>query len=92
MAIKEEKRQIVLRNVLRLLRKNTGTLHIVASAAKGLLTGNFSRSLLSKVFDLDPHSSSPVEDLVAEALLSSLEEEDIDEIFRRYAKRKGLEF
>ena len=92
MALDEEKKQIVLRNVLRLLRKNTGTLHIVASAAKGLLTGNFSRPLLSKVFDIDPHSTSPVEDLVAEALLGGLEEDDIDEIFRRYAERKGLEF
>ena len=92
MSLQEDKKKLVLKNVLRLVRKNMGTLHIVASAAKGILTGNFSKSLLSKVFNFDPRSKLPVEDLVAESLLSGLSEEDIEDIFRKYAKRKGLEF
>jgi hypothetical protein len=48
--------------------------------------------MLSRVFDVDPESEQPVEELVAKSLLNTLEKEDIEEIFRRYAKRKGLDF
>ncbi len=92
MPIEPGKKQFILRCVLRLLRKNSNVFHLLSSTAKGLLNGNLSKQLLSRVFDVDPQSDLPAEDLVAEALLNGLDENDIEEIFRRYAQRKGLEF
>lgn len=92
MAIQEDKKKVLLLCVLRLVRKNSNAFHLVGSAVKGLFSGGFSKQLLTKVFEFDPESELPVEDLVAEALLNGLEEEDIEDIFRRYARRKGLEF
>ena len=92
MPIEKNKKSIILRGVLRLVRKNSNSFHLMGSALKGLFTGNFSKQIVSKVFDFDPKSELPAEDLVAEALLNGLEDEDIEEIFRRYAQRKGLEF
>ena len=92
MPIKKDKKNVILRCMLRLVRKNSNTFHFMGSALKGLFTGNFSKQIVSKVFEFDPQSDLPVEDLVAESLLNGLEDEDIEEIFRRYAQRKGLEF
>ena len=92
MAIQEEKKIIIKRCVLRLVRKNLSTFHMVGSAIKSLFSGSFNKRLVSKVFGFDPRSELPVDDLVAESLLNGLEEEDIEEIFKRYAQRKGLDF
>jgi hypothetical protein len=92
MPIQKDKKAIILRCVARLVRKNSNALHLLGTAIKGMLAGNFSKRMVSKVFGFDPRNELPVEDLVAESLLNGLEEEDIREIFKRYAKRKGLEF
>jgi hypothetical protein len=92
MAITADKKKVIASCVLRLVRKNSGTLHILSSSVKALFSGNFSKRLVSDVFDFDPASDLPVEDLVAESLLNGLEQEDIEEVFRRYAGRKGLKF
>ena len=92
MAISEDKKKVIASCVLRLVRKNSGTLHLLTSAVKALFSGNFSKRFVSGVFDFDPASDLPVEDLVAESLLNGLEQEDIEEVFRRYARRRGLEF
>jgi len=92
MAIQEEKKEIIERCVLRLVRKNVSTFHMVGSAMKSLFSGSFNKRLVSKIFGFDCRSELPVDDLVAESLLNGLEEEDIEEIFKRYARRKGLDF
>jgi hypothetical protein len=92
MPIETDKRRIIIRCILRLLRRNSSTFHLVSSAFKGLLNGNLNKQIVSRVFDVDPQSDLPVEDLVAEALLNGLDESDIEEVFRRYARKKGLEF
>lgn len=92
MAISGDKKKIIASCVIRLVRKNSGTLHLLTSALKALFSGNFSKRVVSDVFGFDPESDLPVEDLVAESLLNGLEREDIEEVFRRYARRKGLEF
>ncbi len=92
MAIQNDRKRIILSCVIRLVSKNSNAFHLMGAALKGLLTGTFSKQMVSKVFDFDPKSELPVEDLVAESLLNGLEKEDIEEIFKRYAERKGLEF
>ncbi len=92
MSIRNDRKRIILNRVVRLVSKNSNALHLMGVALKGLLTGSFSKQMVSRVFDFDPESELPVEDLVAEALLNGLEKEDIEEIFKRYARRKGLEF
>ena len=92
MPIQEEKKEIIERCVIRLVKKNLNTFHLMGSAIKSLFSGNLNRRLVSKVFSFDARSDLPVDDLVAEALLNGLEEEDIEEIFKRYAQRKGLNF
>ena len=92
MPIETDKKRIILRCILRLLRRNSSAFHLMSSTVKGLLNGNLSKQLVSRVFDVDPRSDLPVEDLVAEALLNGLDEGDIEEVFRRYAQKKGLEF
>jgi len=92
MAIQDEKKIIIERCVLRLVRKNVNAFQMVGPAMKSLFSGSFSKRLVSKVLGFDPRSKLPVDDLVAESLLNGLEEEDIEEIFKRYAKRKGLDF
>ncbi|HET6365300.1 MAG TPA: hypothetical protein VFG02_09630, partial [Nitrospirota bacterium] len=80
MAIKEEKKKIIERCVLRLVKKNLNTFHMVGSAIKSLFSGSFNKRLVSKVLGFDSGSELPVDDLVAKALLNGLEE-DIEEIF-----------
>ncbi len=92
MSIQKDKKMIILRCVARLVRKNSNAFHLVGAAIKGLLAGNFSKRMVSKVFCFDPRNELPVEDLVAESLLNGLEEDDIKEIFERYAQHKGLKF
>jgi hypothetical protein len=92
MPIQKDKKMIILRCVTRLVRKNSNAFHLVGTAIKGMLAGNFSKRLVSKVFDFDPRNELSVEDLVAESLLNGLEEDDIKEIFERYARHKGLKF
>jgi hypothetical protein len=92
MPVDIEKKKILLRCILRLVRKNSSILELFETAAKGFWEGNFSKQMLSKIFDFDPLSVAPVETLVAESLFNSLEREDLEELFRRYALRKGLEF
>jgi hypothetical protein len=92
MAIQEEKKIIIERCVLRLVRKNLNAFHLAGSAMKSFFSGSLSKRLVSKVFGFDSRSELPVDDLVAESLLNGLEEEDIEEIFKRYAQRKGLDF
>jgi hypothetical protein len=92
MPIQKEKKEIIERCVLRLVKKNLNTFHMVGSAIKSLFSGSFNKRVVSKVFGFNPRSELPVDDLVAEALLNGLEEEDIEEIFKRYAQRKGLDF
>jgi hypothetical protein len=92
MAIQEEKKIIIERCIIRLVRKNLSTFHMVGSGIKSLFSGSFNKRLVSKVFGFDFRNELPVDDLVAESLLNGLEEEDIEEIFKRYAQRKGLDF
>jgi hypothetical protein len=84
MPIEEEKKKIIERCVLRLARKNSSALHLVGSVVKSFFLGSFGKRFTSKGFDFDPRSELPVEDIVAVSLLNGLEE-DIEEIFKRYA-------
>lgn len=92
MPIRNDRKRIIFNCMVRLVSKNSNTLHLMGAALTGLLRGSFSKQMVSRVFDFDPKSELPVEDLVAESLLNSLEKEDIEEIFKRYARRKGLDF
>jgi len=92
MPIQEEKKEIIERCVLRLVKKNLNTFHLMGSAIKSLFKGNLNKRLVAKVFGFDSRSELPVDDLVAESLINGLEEEDIEEIFKRYAQRNGLHF
>jgi hypothetical protein len=91
MPIQEEKKKIIEQCVLRPARKNSRTLHLVGSVMKPLFSGSFTKRLVSNVFGFGLRSELPVDDLVAESLLNGLEE-DIEEMFKRYAQRKGLDF
>lgn len=90
--IQDDKKKIITSCVVRLVKKNSGALHLLGAVVKALFSGNFTKQFVAKVFDFDPKSDLPVEDLVAESLLNGLEQEDIEEVFRRYAERRGLEF
>ncbi len=92
MPVNDEQRKAVTRAVIRLVRKNSGTFHLIGTAIKGFFSGKFTKQLLAPVFGFDPALDLPLEVLVGESIINTLEEEDIQEIFRRYAARKGLEF
>lgn len=92
MPLNDEKKKIIVRAVIRLIRKNSGSFHLIGTVVKGFFSGNVTRKLLAPVFDFDPELDLPLEVLVAESVINALEEEDIEELFRRYASRKGLHF
>lgn len=92
MPIDEEKKKAVSKCVMRLVLKNSSAFHLVGSAIQGWISGRLSKQVLARVFGFDPKSKSPLEDLVAESLLSGLDEKDIEDIFKRYAQRRGLDF
>jgi hypothetical protein len=92
MMISDEKQQMIARNVKRLALKNSGAAALFGAALKGALNGGFDREFVSQVFDIDPRSTESLDALILQSLLHHLAEEDIEEIFRRYARRKGLAF
>lgn len=92
MSIRDEKKKAILSGIIRLVRKNSRTFELMGTAVKGVLAGNFSKQMLTKVFDIDPRSELPIEQLVGESIMNALTEEDIEAIFKIYAQRKGLEF
>jgi hypothetical protein len=65
---------------------------MIGTAIVGFLSGDVKKQMVSKVFDFDPKSNEPIEHLIVESLFNGLAREDIEEIFRRYAKYKGLDF
>ena len=92
MTIAVEKKRAILRCVARLVRKNSSLSEMAEMALKGLFEANFRKQFVSKVFEFNPHSESPIETLVAESLVNGLSNEDIDEIFKRFARNKGLNY
>ncbi len=92
MPIREDKKKYIESCIIRLVKKNVNALHLIDASVSGLDKDNVSRQIASKVFDFDPQHSLPLDDLVLESLLNGLSDEDIIEIFKRYAERKGLKF
>ena len=92
MLISEQKHRMIERNVKRLTLKNSNALSLFGAAVKGAMNGGFDREAVSQVFDIDPRSPEPLNALILQSLMHHLAEEDIEEIFRRYARRKGLAF
>ncbi len=92
MVIPERTQRIIEKNVKRLALKNTDAVSLFCSALKGAVNGGPDREVVSRVFGLDPASTDPIDALILQSLLTHLAEEDIEEIFRRYARRRGLSF
>jgi hypothetical protein len=92
MAIQRGKRERIEQCVKRLVMKNTSTVQKFTSGISGWFSDNLEKEMVSKVFDFDPHSDVPIERLVFEALFNGLKDEDIEDLFRRYARNKGLDF
>jgi len=92
MPIQDDKKKSIESCIVRLVKKNVNALILIGTSVSGLDKGDVSKQLASKVFGFDPQNVLPLDDLVLESLLNGLAEEDIVEIFKRYAQRKGLKF
>jgi hypothetical protein len=92
MVIPDQKKKIIEKNVKRLALKNTGAAALFGSIIKGTVNGCADRELVSRVFDVDPTGAASLDVLVFQSILHHLAEEDIEEIFRRYARRRGFDF
>jgi hypothetical protein len=92
MVIPEQNKRIIEKNVKRLALKNTGAAALFGSVIKGAVNGGAERELVSRVFDVDPTGTASLDALVFQSILHHLTEEDIEEIFRRYARRRGFDF
>ena len=92
MDIPERTQRIIEKNVKRLTLKNTDALSLCGSALRGAVNGGFDREVASRVFDFNPACPDPIDAVILQSLLTHLAEEDIEEIFRRYARRRGLVF
>jgi len=92
MVIPEQQQRIIEKNVKRLAMKNAGAAALFGAVFKGAMQGGADRELVSRVFDSDPTGTASIDALVFQSLLHHLAEEDIEEIFRRYARRRGLKF
>lgn len=87
-----QKRRIIERNVKRLALKNTDGFAMLGAAMKSAMNGNFDREMAARVFGFDPARREDLDELVLASVLNGLAEEDIEDIFRRFARRRGLDF
>jgi hypothetical protein len=90
--IRDHQRKVIERHVKRLLLKNTDGLTLLGAAFTGMLSGETDRLLVARVFGFDAQNSGDLDELVLGAVLNGLAEEDIEDIFRRFARRRGLKY
>jgi hypothetical protein len=64
MVIPEQKQRIIEKNVKRLAMKNADATALFGAVFKGAVRGGADRELVSRVFDVDPTSTTSLDALV----------------------------
>ena len=72
MPIEDKKKDVIEQCITRLVKQNTETYQMIGGAIIGLFAGNIKKQIVSKLFDFDPKSDVPIEQLVVESLFNNL--------------------
>ncbi len=92
MSLHHEKKRILEQAARKLIVKNTSAFSILGAAVSGMMNGGGDKEIAAPVFGFDADSKEPLDELILISILNGLDENDIDDIFQRYAKRQGLKY